>query len=83
METIEQATLLPPYKETQNYGFFGYRGTMCDLAIGSDNAPMLMECIDREFIDENSVTLMNVKVIDHCERVAPKCWEAWMERLHG
>ena len=73
-------SLLPEQIPNQQYGFFGYKGAMCDRAIRLDNAPMLRECVDRGFIDLASEMLGGGTVLDHCRKVAPKC-AAMLEEL--
>ena len=66
-------SLLPP-ETNQGYGFFGYKGAMCDRAIRSDNAPMLAECLEREFFDPDDEMLSLKTVRQFCKEAAPKCY---------
>jgi len=65
-EVAEQQSLLPPYVPGNTYGNLGYRGAMCDRAIRADNAPMLKECIKREFIDERCEMLDGKTILQFC-----------------
>lgn len=73
-------SLLPEQIPDQQYGFFGYKGAMCDRAISRDNPDMLKECVERDFIDANSEMLQGGTVLDYCRKVAPKC-AAMLEAL--
>jgi hypothetical protein len=68
-------SLLPEQIEGQVYGFFGYKGNMCDRAIKGDNAPMLRECVERGFVDADSEMLNGLTVLAYYKKVAPKCAE--------
>jgi len=74
-------SVLPAYDPNQSYGFFGYRGVMCDNAIRSDNVAMLAECVERDFIDRDSRTMANETMVEHCEKKgAVKCAAMLRER---
>ena len=73
-------SLLPTQDENENYGFFGYRGAMCDRAIRTDNPKMLAECIEKGFVDATSEVLGAGTVLDYCRKIAPKC-AAMLETL--
>ena len=47
---------------TMGYGFFGYPGAMCDLAISRDDPEMIDECIDRGFLAPACITLDGMTV---------------------
>ncbi len=62
------------------WGIFGYRGAMCDRAIRSDNAPMLAECLEREFFGPDDEMLTFKTVRQYCKEKAPACYEMLQER---
>lgn len=66
-------SILPEKMNSQQYGWFGYPGAMCDRAIRADNAEMLKECVDRGYINDNSEMFCGCSVLDYCRKVAPKC----------
>lgn len=72
-------SLLPTPDPKKNFGIFGYAGLCCDLAIKSDNAPMLSECIDRGFVDIDT-RMVNGTVLEYCEKKAPRCAALLKER---
>lgn len=49
------------------YGFFGYKGWVCDRAIYRDDPTWLQECIDRGYIDSTSILLGGQTVRAFCE----------------
>lgn len=61
------ASLLPP-QEDKSYSFFGYRAHCCEVAMKADNAAMLSECVDRDFIDSDSTMLDNTSILGQCDR---------------
>ena len=65
-ETIVQRSLLPQPNPNGYGGFFGYPGLCVEKAIYNDNAPMLRECIERDFIDEHSEMLDGKTILQHC-----------------
>lgn len=69
----EKKSLLPP-DDGRGWGFFGYRGAMCDRAIKADNAPMLAECLERDFFDPDAEMLNFKTVRQFCKEVAPRCY---------
>ena len=69
-------SLLPPFDPTITYGFFGYKGAMCDRAIRADNADMLKECIEQGWIDAKTEVLGFGTALDFCKaRGFTKCAE--------
>lgn len=73
-------SLLPDPSSNNSWGMFGYRGAMCDRAIRSDNAPMLQECLERDFFDPDEEMLNFKTVRNYCKEVAPACFEM-LERV--
>jgi len=80
METLAPPSLLPPQSPNANYGFFGYKARMCDLAIERDNAPMLAECLERDFFDPDAEMLSFKTIRQYCREVAPACFEMLQEK---
>jgi hypothetical protein len=77
----DKPSVLEPYSPSGNYGFFGYRGAMCDRAIRADNVQALVECVEREFIDSDSTDMLGNSMVKHCERHgAVKCATMLRER---
>lgn len=62
------------------YGFFGYRGAMCDRAIRADNADMLAECLERDFFDPDSELVTFKTVRQFCKEIAPRCFAMLEEK---
>lgn len=67
-----QQSLLPPKDPNRSYGLGGYSGEACDRAIRADNAPMLKECIQRDFIDAGSEMLDGKTILQFCLQEIPK-----------
>jgi hypothetical protein len=68
---MEQQTLLPARDQNRSYPI-AYAGTCCDTAIRADNAPMLKECVERDFIDQHSELLDGKTVLQFCIQDTPR-----------
>jgi hypothetical protein len=67
-------SLIPAYDPKTSYGFFGYPGMFCHLAVKSDDAEMAEECWTRGWMDINCRMLVGT-LAEECERRAPKVGE--------
>lgn len=67
---MEQQSLLPPKDANRSYPI-AYKGTCCDTAIRADNAAMLRECVERDFIDASSEMLDGKTVLQFCMQEVP------------
>ena len=76
-------SLLPERGDSNVYGVFGYVGAMCDRAIRADNAPMLAECLEREFFAPDDEMLTFKTVRQFCKEVAPQCYAMLQEKAPG
>jgi hypothetical protein len=83
----EKQSLLPEEIKTDkhgrpfNYGFFGYRGWVCDQAIRTDNPAMLAECIERDYVGADDEILTFKTVRQFCKEIAPKCYAMLQEKV--
>lgn len=77
---MDEKTSLLPEDDGRNWGIFGYRGAMCDRAIKADNAPMLAECLERDFFNPDDEMLTFKTVRQFCKQVAPNCYAMLEER---
>lgn len=74
-------SLFPPKEPNKGYGWFGYEGAMCDLAIRADRPDMLAEAVARGWINADSEMFDGKTILQHCELVAPKCAEKLRELM--
>lgn len=80
-QSMNTKSLFPPKDPNKSYGWFGYEGAMCDRAIRADNPEMLTEAVKHGWINANSEMLDGKSILQHCERVAPRCAEALRKLL--
>lgn len=77
--------LLPEYNPSAHYGYFGYTGACCDLAIRSDDIQRVEECVTRGYMDKDTRTLDGLGMVKYAKkygalRVAAKLVElGWQE----
>lgn len=57
-----------PNGQPRTWGFFTYAGAMVDLAFSQDSEAMIAECVEREFIDADSVTLDGARMVKQARR---------------
>lgn len=81
--TETKLSLLPdPPAQGVPSAYFGYAGWVTEMAMRADDAAMLAECIERDFIDADSTMLNSLSILGYCDqRKRVKC--AAMLRKRG
>lgn len=74
MEQLALPVTMPERHPTFN-GWFGYEGRCADIALARDNADMIEQCYQLEYIDHSTKMFTGCTILAHAKRVAPKCAE--------
>ena len=64
----KQKSHLPEYTPNGHYGYFGYPGACCDIAIRSNNVAAVKECLEREFMGKDTRTLDGYGMVKYARR---------------
>lgn len=81
MSENETKSALPTEGSQKAWGFFGYPGACCDIAISRDVVPALIECIERGYMRPETRTLTNMSMVRLAQfRGAKRCEAELLKR---